>query len=110
MARPGIQMAEGPPALVGKPRDCRLDFRIALGVLTGSLLALATLDPSGNLARGNQPSWQEGIERAREHDQSLIELLAREIPRLSFALECARLAGTSPLRQGPTLVHLERDV
>src|SRR3954462_4373900 len=91
-------------------KTCCLFLRIALGIVAGNLVASVLLYPGRNVARGNQPSRQKGIERACKHDQSLIELLSRESPRLGFALECACLPWTSPLRQGPTLVHLECDV
>src|SRR3954451_10520808 len=91
-------------------KTCCLFLRVALGIVAGNLVASVLLYPGRDIARGNQPSRQKGIERACKHDQSLIELLSRESPRLGFALECACLPWTSPLRQGPTLVHLECDV
>src|ERR1700687_406316 len=85
-----------------------LPFRPLSVVLT--LLFAPVVEPSGDVARGNRPSWFKRNNGAGVDDQSLVKFRSREL--LSFPLGLKRLgcSRVSPFMQCTAVVHRKSNV
>jgi hypothetical protein len=101
-----------PSSLMRREQAARLAGLLPVRPLSAVLILLFALvvEPSGDVVRGNRPSWFVRINCAGVDDQSLVEFRSREFPGFFFGLKCPGCSRASPFQQRTAFVQLKSNV
>jgi hypothetical protein len=101
-----------PSCLMRREQAARSARILAVRRLSAVLILLFALivEPSGDVARGNRPSWFMRINCAGVDDQSLVEFRPGEVLGFRFSLKCLGRSRASPLQQCAAFVDLKSNV